>query len=397
VRRRDAVAGLTTAGLAGLAGCAGLLDWGGGTDAADPAPTAADDADPDPEPSTGDAVDPQSVTLTNATGRERYVTVVVTEPVDGGERVALVRSVRLAPGQRRVYTNAVERAGDYRVVVETADGGRTERGWRVVAGGDGLEATVVDGGFAVWPTVRCGPDCTVATVGRAADLPLVGDGNGYWYAPASVVVRAAGRPRRVDLRVSLRDRTILAAGYELPADTQVRVPLTYRSGRYAVEVSTADGLGARSEWYVPHEPARVVAVGEDLLFGCGAAAPRLRVANGGADARRVDVAVTRPDGTVAYRDGFDLAAGAREVVSAVRDTGRYVVDVDVAGGGTARGVWWACPLHAAVDVTVGARGGATVSQAFREYVADPAAYPWTPGAETRTAVGAGPDGPNADG
>jgi hypothetical protein len=308
------------------------------------------------------------VTVKNVSPRARYVTLVVTE----GGRDVLVESADLVPGRWRVFDGVVGRAGRYDVRVETADGASASGRWVVdpgERGSEGLEVTLDGDAIEVWPSRRCDPGCPDATVRTGADLPLIGDGTGHWFAPAGVVVRNPGAATDVDLRVSLGESTVLDATYPLAAGTQLRVPVTFRSGRYEVRVA-ANGRTAAAAWPVPELPARYVRLGESTRFGCGAANTVLRLRNSDDVNHRLDVRVARPDGGTAYERRFELPARSEREVEPVTASGRY----DVHAATSARegtGAWWACPPHGPATVEVDAAGHVSVRQNFREYVANP--------------------------
>jgi len=404
-RRRELLAGLAAAGLTGLAGCSALgLDFD--VDPERPATPTVRTVGGTPTPS-GPEIPSRPVEFRNATTREAYLTVVVTEVVDGGrttgerrgggdtdrdagdasgdgaagrEREAFVRSARLQPGQRRVFTGAVSHAGDYRVVVDTADGRRAVSEWVVEGTEDGLEV-VVDGDVEVWPTVDCRANCSVAAAVRSdEDLPIAGDGSRQWYSPAGLVLRNPGAASAVDVTVRLYGGAILDATYEVPAGAQIRIPVTFRSGRYEVAVATDGGPGRTARWYVPHEPARYVTLGEsgDVSFGCGPANTVARLHNGDDRAHRLDLAVRPPgDETPRFASTVELAPGERRTIEPVSSSGRYLLTAGTAAGESIRAVWWACPAHAAVDVRIGGDGEVGVDQDYRAYVADPERYPWS--------------------
>lgn len=371
MQRRRLVASLVgLCGLSGLAGCDALPVGGPdverGATSVPPPRTARDAADASDGPVT--ATRPgleQTVTVANPHPSGAYVTVVV-EPTGGadtgGARAAFVRSFGVVSGERRTVPVDLPEPGGYRVVVETASGLRDSFEWTVEESLDGLAALLADDGVAFWRTVRCGSDCALARVRTAADLPLVGDGSGRWYAPASVVLRnPASDSATPSLSVALDGRTVLDADYDVPAGAAVEVPVSFRSGTY--EVTVASGGDARTgRWLVPEEPSRVVDL-PALSFGCGPANTELRVVNGDEREHRVDVAVYDADRSRRLYAGREiLAPGESSSVVPVASSGQYAVRVDVDETDPFWSDWWSCPPRGPATVLVDVTGGASLTQ-----------------------------------
>jgi hypothetical protein len=392
MHRRSLLAGLAAGASGASAGCAGLFEAVRGDGPVTDTETSAGGlAGRRGGGSDRAGTGAQSVTVKNTDPGDAYVTVAVER--DG--RTVFVESVPLVPGQWRTFPRAVTGEGGYDVVVETADGARTTGEWRVDGRLDGLEV-VLDHGIQLWPSVRCEGECPVAAVRSAADLPLVGDGSGHWFSPAAVVLQNEGRARSVALRVRLDAETVLDATYALPAASQARVPVTFRSGRYEVEVAS-EGVADATAWRVPEQPAQYVRFGAEgdtgdrsgdaggtssragapaagetsgVTFGCGPGNTVVRLANSDADAHQLGITVLTPDdGTVQFEETFGLAAGTSRVVEAVRESGPYLL-VAATENERVRAPWWACPPHGPVDVEVDATGAIGVRQGFRGYIAD---------------------------
>ena len=327
--------------VGGVAGCGGRSD--GST------PTAR--ATPQPTPSAATA---QSITVGNSHATAEFVTVAV----DRGETAVFVESHELVPGERRTFGSVSLSPGAYTVVVETGTGARATYRWHVDDALDGLSVTLASGIDFV-RTVRCAGDCPVRTDGTGV-TPLVGDGSGRWYAPAQVVLTNPEAETTAALTVALGDETLVDTRYRLPRDTQVVVPLTYRTGTYQVAVETPVGRVA-GEWLVPEEPSRIVDV-STLDVGCGPANTELRVENADDVAHTVDVAVER-DGRRLFHATYTLDAGARRAVVPVDGSGRYDVQVRLDDGATTTRTWWACPPHGPATVDVDATGRASLRQA----------------------------------
>ncbi|WP_380681458.1 hypothetical protein [Salinigranum sp. GCM10025319] len=341
----------------GLAGCGGSQ---GGESRTDRSTTDR----PTPRPTTGDtgrttgpSMSPQSVSIGNTHATTEFVTVVV----ESGDETVFVGSRELVPGERYTIEDVLSTGGTYDVIVETASGSRATYRWTVVDGLDGLAVTLAEGIDFV-RTVRCGSDCALADgSGDAPDVPLVGDGTGRWYAPAGIVLTnpSAGTVP-ASMTVSLYDATLLDYRYRIPRETQVVVPLTYRSGRYRVRVETAAGRVA-SDWLVPEVPARVVDV-STLSVGCGPANTQLRIENDDDRPHVLGVEVER-DGERRFSERYTLAPGDRQTVVPVDESGRYTVRLRLDDRTERTWTWWACPPHGPGTLAVDATGTAVFRQA----------------------------------
>jgi hypothetical protein len=369
VQRRRLVASLVgLCGLTGLAGC-DALPVGTGSDAtadvtAVPPPRTASAGDAESVGTSASGLD-QTVTVANPNPTGAYVTVVV-EPADENAptdaTASFVRSVDVVAGERRNVPAELPGEGPYRVLVETAAGLRASFDWAVDATLDGLVAVLGGDDVAFRRTVRCGTDCSLARVRTAADLPLVGDGSGRWYAPASVVLRnPGGGTATSSLAVVLDGRTVLDAGYSVPAQTALEVPVAFRSGTYEVGVETEGGVHT-GVWRVPEEPSRVVDL-SDLSVGCGPANTELRVVNDDDREHRVDVAVHDADRSERLYSGREILAPAEtSSVVPVASSGHYAVRVEVDGDAPFWSAWWSCPPRGPATVLVDATGRASFSQ-----------------------------------
>ncbi|WP_152039767.1 hypothetical protein [Salinigranum salinum] len=348
--------GLLALVATGLAGCGGFAGGGGGEgepdgDGNQVARRTTTRRTNAPATPTGPPVSPQSISIGNTHATTEFVTVAVEF---AGETV-FVESRELVSGERHTLEDVLATGGTYDVVVETADGDRTTYRWDVIAELDGLAVTLADG-IDVVRTVRCEPgvDCAVEAGGDRLDAPLVGDGTGRWYAPAQVVLTNPGPPTEATLAVSLFGRTLLDVRYRIERETQIVVPLTYRSGTYRVVVETPDGR-VDDDWHVPEEPSQVVDV-STLDVGCGPANTAMRVENRDDATHVVDVGVER-NGVERFAGRYALDPGERREVVPVSDSGRYVVRLRVDGGAEETRTWWSCPPQGPVTVTVDGTGG----------------------------------------
>lgn len=333
----------------GVAGCGGR---GGGA-----TPTERPTPQPTRSAGTESSATAQSISVGNSHATAEFVTVAVERD---GDRTVFVGSRELVPGERRTFGRVPLSSGVYAVVVDTGSGDRATYRWHVDDALDGLSVTLAEGIDFV-RSVRCAGGCPLQTDGTGI-TPLVGDGSGRWYAPARVVLTNPEAETTASLAVELDDETLVDARYRLPRDTQISVPLTYRTGTYRVAVETPGGRVA-GEWQVPEEPSRVVDVAT-LDVGCGPANTELRVENDDDRRHTVDVGVER-DGTRRFRATYTLDTGARQAVVPVDESGRYDVRIRLDGEVVTTQAWWACPPHGPATVVIDATGRVTLQQAGR--------------------------------
>jgi uncharacterized cupredoxin-like copper-binding protein len=359
--RRALLGTLSTLGAAGLAGCDALPEGADGTgrtaddgagDGDDAAPTGGRTAE-----ATSDAAFEQTVTVRNPNATAAYVTVAA-ESRSGA--TAFVRSVELTPGERRSVRAELPGPGAYRLVAEASDGGRAAFDWVADERLDGCAVTLRDGTFGFWRTAVCRGDCDLATSGGGGAIPLVGDGEGRWYAPASVVLENPDPSvRRARVAVELDGETVLTATYDVPARTQVELPVTYRSGEYRVRVAT-DGATVADSWTVPDQPSLFVDL-RDRETGCGVANSELTLVNYDDVEHTVTVQVASDERGL-FADRWTLAPEERASVVPVPSAGRYEVRVQIDGVDQFSSVWWSCPPRGPATLVVDATGGGSLSQ-----------------------------------
>jgi hypothetical protein len=357
MRRRRLLATLPLA--AGLSGCGGLA-----LDADEATPTATTPTTTGTAPSSPASDQPdeaQFVSVKNTRSSDVYLTLVVE-----GE-TTFVESLELFPGEEVRFPAVVGTDAEREVVLETTDGERATYQWQPTAELDGLATYLTTGGVEFWRHTRCLSTCPVAEADEStasADLPLVGDGTGRWYAPAGVVVQnPASTTRAVDLTVSLREQRLLARRYRLPGETQLSLPVTYRSGEYVVDVGVGDRT-ATNVWPVPQVPERHVVLGEQTTFGCGPANTALTLSNRDSVEHTLSVRLSR-DGRALFDRRVTVAAKTDRRFVPVDESGPYEVTVEtesVEGSDTATATWWACPPRGPATVFVDATGSVTLRQ-----------------------------------
>jgi hypothetical protein len=356
--RRALLGALSTLGAAALAGCDALPDGSGD------AGRTADGAGGDATPAGGEAAEAtpgapfeQTVVVRNPNATDAYVTVAV-ESRSGA--TAFVRSLELTPGEWRPVRAELPEPGAYRVVAEAAGGDRATFDWVADERLDGCSVTLRDGAFDFWRTAVCRGDCGLAASAVDDAIPLVGDGEGRWYAPASVVLEnpdPSGRRARV--AVELDGEAVLTETYEVPARTQVEVPVTYRSGDYRVRVET-EGATVADSWSVPHQPSLFVDLRERAT-GCGPANSELTLVNYDDVEHTVTVQVASDEEGL-FADRWTLAPEERTSVVPVSSSGRYEVRVQIDEADPFVTVWWSCPPRGPATLVLDATGGGSVSQ-----------------------------------
>lgn len=339
--------GTDARGTDGADGTDGAGEAGSARGATADSPTA--EATPDPELE-------QTVTVGNPNATAAYVTVAA-ESAAGG--TAFAESVELTPGERRHVAVELPAPGTYRVVAESAAGARETFEWTADERLGGLSVTLLPDGFDVWRAATCRGDCALGRSDAETEIPLVGDGSGRWYAPASVVLENPGpETRRARVAVETDGEAVLTATYDVPNRTRVELPVTYRSGEYRVRVETAAG-SVTETWSVPDRPSLVVGLG-DRTTGCGPANSELSVINYDDVEHAVAVRIKSAAGETAFADRWTLAPRARTSVVPVSSSGRYGVRVRVDDRDSFDSVWWSCPPRGPAAVVVDAAGNGSL-------------------------------------
>jgi hypothetical protein len=349
---------LTTLPLvAGLSGCGGLssnADERASTARPPETTTSAEThtrTDTRPSSPTG-----QFVSVKNSRPSAVYLTLVV----DGREQV--VESFELLPGEEVRLPDIATPDTEHDVVLETATGERARFRWHADPALDGLALYLTADDVRFWRYVRCRSDCALAVSERVdgVDLPLVGDGTGRWYAPAGVVLQnPASTARTVDLGVSIHEDRLLSTRYRLPGQTQLSVPVAYRSGEYAVTVGI-DGREVTDAWPVPQVPERHVLLGESVAFGCGPANTTLTLSNRDAVAHTLTVTLVR-EGRAVFDRRLSVEARTDRRLVPVDESGPYEVTVET-GSERTTATWWACPPRGPATVLVDATGAVSLQQ-----------------------------------
>jgi hypothetical protein len=384
--RRALLGALATGATGGLAGCSALPDVDGLGSLDEDTPERATRT-PRPTPA-GPAVPEQTIEVANDRRESIYLTVVVVAP--GGSssespstdeereesdsptgavdpdatagpddaRTVFVDSATIPAGREATFPGVLRTAGDYEVVLETADGERVTHDWRVTDTFDGLSVSLGEG-VTFRNAVRCGPDCSLSVGGEsgdAGDLPLIGDGSGRWYSPATLIVtNPTATDREVGLRLSLREETLFDYRYVVPATSQLTLPVSYRSGAYDLRISPERAGTIDDVWRVPEVMERHVTLGESVALGCGRATAELRFRNGDRDRRAIAVTI-RQAGERLYRGTVNLEPSERQTLSPVPGSGRYEVSLRSDSGSQTTETWWACPPHGPAEIRLDSAG-----------------------------------------
>jgi hypothetical protein len=365
------VGSAATLGLAvGLAGCNALPDArpagdrapGTGTDATATTATLPYD--------DGPAVTPRGITARNVGETATYLTLAVETAA--GEAV-FVTNERLG-GRRFVgYDDLVAAEGEYRVVVETADGGRAETTWRVTASRGDLGVTVGDG-VTVQQTVRCAPDCALARGGTAVGYPAGDfDPRGRRADTTLRVVNPAdGAATATRLRIGTDDRPVLDYRYDHPAGVTLELPVPQHAGELPITLTAGD-RERRFDWRPQVTPSLRAILGDSIQFRCGVGNRDLQVVNPDDAPSAVTVRVFPAGGESGNGAGDPLFAEqytvdpstSVETSEIVASAGRYRVEVAVGGAGTVGGetveaTWRTCPPRGSLVVVVSETGVSSV-------------------------------------
>jgi hypothetical protein len=376
MRRRSVLRALLgTAGVSALAGCNALLgrkSTATSTRATGTEPPSDDSgtatvevAGPPESPQSGSeasspfrtsdapALDrPRGVHVRNPGSTARFVTAVVTAPT--GEEV-MAESVTVDPETTVSFRNLLASAGEYGVLVETAEGRRRRYTWAVDDRFDDLWIDLTPAVSFRRPVV-CTADCPFA----------VGDWTVGYDVPAGVDVREAlGRSpalaldtdtdaddgRRVRLKIWHQGRLRLDARYDLPPDVRALVPVYPASRRYDILVRS-DGAEAIYDWQPTVRNTLYVSLAGGPTFRCGDANHDVRVRNETDRERRIRLRVLTGEETLFERT-FDVDPSATETVpAAVAPAGPFRFEVDTADGLSEQYNWVRCAPNGPITVTV---------------------------------------------
>jgi hypothetical protein len=382
MRRRSVLRALLgTGGVGLLAGCNGLFRGESGASptpepppadrtstAGGTSPTASRASSPDsyrPYRAAGaPRLDrPRGVHVRNLASADRFLTVVVTD----GDETAFVESTAVAAGEVASFPDLLATGGRYGVFVETADGARRRYNWDVVEDLDDLWIDLTPE-IAFHRPVRCLADCALAVAEGdrtvAYEVPEdVGVAEALGRTPAIAVDNDSPDRTRTTLRVWNRGRLRFAAGYDLPPDVRLLVPVLPASQRYDVLLGT-DGGETSYDWQPSVRNTLYASLADGPTFRCGYVAHDLRVRNETDAALDLVVRVLTDadadedeDDEPLFESSFALDAGERETVrSAVEPAGPFRFEVETDDGRVERYDWERCAPDGPIVVAVSDRG-----------------------------------------
>jgi hypothetical protein len=288
--------------------------------------------------------DPRGLRVENDSGRRRFVTVAVTTAAG---RDLVVASREVADEDAIRLPGVVARRGTYDVVVETADGARLRRSWRVTDALGDFEARL-DRGLTALQSARCAPDCPPLSTGGETPTYDTGEARGT----VSLLNRRDDRVP-VTLELASAYRTALRYRYAVPPDVRVDVPAVgWGEPEYRATVSV-DGEASRERWRRADGQRLFAVLGEGgTRFLCDTHYRDLRVRNETGRAREVSVTV-RGDGETALDRTYDVPATATvRRPNAVAPANRYGFDLATADGERASTEWDICPSRGAIEVVL---------------------------------------------
>jgi hypothetical protein len=369
---------------AGLAGCNALGDVQSAGERGTTSERAGGDEtatgpDPDAEATTaslpyddGSPVTPRGITIRNVAETTAYVTLAVE--TDAGEQV-FVTSERLGGRRFVAYDALVAAEGNYRVVVETAGGGRAETAWRVTNSQGDLGVTVGDG-VTIQQTVRCSPDCALAQGGTAVGYPAGDfDPRGRRDDTTLRVVNPADREgTETHVRIGTDDKPVLDYRYDQPAGVTVELPVPQYAGELPITITAGD-RERRFDWRPQVTPSLRAILTDSVQFRCGVGNRDLQVVNPDDATSEATVRVFPADGEEedgegenedpVFAEAFTVEPSSSvETSEIVASAGRYRVEVAVGGetadGETVEATWETCPPRGSLVVVVSEAGVSSV-------------------------------------
>ncbi len=286
---------------------------------------------------------------------ERYVTLVVRH----GDEDAFVDSRTVRAGQSITLSDVVATAGEFEVIVETADGSRGRFEWVVEEGFSGLWIGIGDT-LESRRIALCTPDCS----GISADgevQPSFGlrtdiDATTALDRAASVVLdNATDATRTARLQLWDGPERLFEYEYRLPSRVRALVPLRPSRPQYQVRVRTADGE-SRHDWFPGVRELLYATLDGVPGFRCGLVPHDLLVQNETDSVRSVTVQISTGE-TALFERTFELDTDTGETVPAAIDPAgvfRFTVETD--DGRSKTVAWNHCASNGRVVVSVREQG-----------------------------------------
>lgn len=294
------------------------------------------------------------VVVENETARSRYVTVSVYD----GDANVYVEGRTIPPDGRAVYRSVVTADGEYRFVVETEDGDRIDRRFRVTGVRRDLSVRVGES-IDAWQPVVCDPDCApVSRGGTTEPLPYRGESLPL-DAPASVhLVNDGNEPRIVTLRARTSDVQVVNYRYRVPPSVRVVVP-AFGDLRDVTVSATVDGTTTTTDWQATSGATLAATIGDEVTFDCGGAVGRITVTNLDDATHQLHVSV-RSDDSV-YRRTVEVDSKETRTVETVSGDGKHRLSVETDEGKSSSLEWFLCDVLERTDVFITPFGTVEIS------------------------------------
>jgi hypothetical protein len=300
----------------------------------------------------------RTLRVRNPTLTTQFVTVVV----EHGDRTVYLDSASVPPNASVEHSRLLGSTGTYRVVIETAEGRRLERDWRIEGVLGGLDCLLSDPIEAV-QVARCAPDCPPLSQGGRETGLAFDDPSGLepWSGTTLELTNRTDTTRAVSLTITGRRDRRLAYDYRLPGWTRVFVPLVSGGGEFGVEL-TSGGETARYDWSARETRALFASVtASGPVIGCTGDRADAVAVNQSGESVTLAVRIAR-DGTDVFDEAFPLdPRESRELPDVFAGTGPFTLDLATDAGSEATYRFPICPNTGPVYLVVEPDGTVTAS------------------------------------